>query len=45
MVDEIRYEDGVESLQSQITSLLSILGLRWETKIENFIDIAKEGGK
>ena len=43
-VHEIRYEDLVESLQSQTTSLLSFLGLRWETRMENYTDTAKKGG-
>ena len=41
----IRYEDLLEDLKGETSSLLNFLDLNWEPQMENYTDTAKKRGK
>ena len=44
-VHKIRYEDLLEDLKGETSSLLNFLDLKWEPQMENYTDTAKKRGK
>ena len=44
-VHKIRYEDLLEDLKGETSSLLNFLDLNWEPQMENYTDTAKKRGK